>query len=257
MGDNFTSNDNKAMLWQFLFEEGAFNDISDTYISHIKKNFDDAILEINNNNKHKNNINLNLTQKNKKLISEMVAILGMYKKKPENIMKPLEELKIDLDTDLKNKNEEFLQLIKRPNPKEIDFSDKNDEPMDSNSVNTMLNKMMETRQKELNQIPITEMKKESTSNIDSKSSETSEISEVSEINDNVSSVEKKTSIKDEIKNYITDDKRVSFNFEEIHPITNDVSISNKEILDYLKILVNNQNKILLILENNILSTTVP
>ena len=121
----------------------------------------------------------------------------------------------------------------------------------------MLNKMMETRQKELNQIPITEMKKESTSNIDSKSSETSEISEVSEINDNVSSVEKKTSIKDEIKNYITDDKRVSFNFEEIHPITNDVSISNKEILDYLKILVNNQNKILLILENNILSTTVP
>jgi hypothetical protein len=253
MGDNFTSNDNKAMLWQFLFEEGAFNDISDTYISHIKKNFDDAIVEIN--NKHKNNINL--TQKNKKLISEMVAILGMYKKKPENIMKPLEELKIDLDTDLKNKNEEFLQLIKRPNPKEIDFSDKNDEPMDSNSINNMLNKMMETRQKELNQISITEMNKESTSNIDSKSSETSEISEVSEINDNVSSVEKKTSIKDEIKNYITDDKRVSFNFEEIHPITNDVSISNKEILDYLKILVNNQNKILLILENNILSTTVP
>ena len=187
----------------------------------------------------------------------MVAILGMYKKKPENIMKPLEELKIDLDTDLKNKNEEFLQLIKRPNPKEIDFSDKNDEPMDSNSINNMLNKMMETRQKELNQISITEMNKESTSNIDSKSSETSEISEVSEINDNVSSVEKKTSIKDEIKNYITDDKRVSFNFEEIHPITNDVSISNKEILDYLKILVNNQNKILLILENNILSTTVP
>ena len=235
MSENFEGNENKAFLWQLLFEQGAFNDIPNEYVSNIKESFDSKMIIISRNNKE-----LSLTEKNKHIISEMVNLLPIYKKKPMNVIKPLEELKIELDVDLKNKNDEFLQLIKRPTPKEIDFSDKNDEPMDVNNVNTMLNRMMEIREKELNQITPSQIPKEISNKVIDINTETPE---------NINIDDKSSSIKDEIKNYITDDKRVSFKFDEIQTNDNISSINTTEVLDYLKTIINNQNKILLLLEN--------
>ena len=44
---NFSSNENKGMMWQLLYEQGAFNNISNNYINNIKSDFDKIVNVIN------------------------------------------------------------------------------------------------------------------------------------------------------------------------------------------------------------------
>ena len=160
--DNFLSNENKALLWQFLTDQGAFNNIPNNYLNKVQITYESII----------NNISkmthYNLTDKNKLVIIEMQKNLivltkmdkSQYKnnqseqkqfKKPSILSKPLEEVKIQLNEDYRNKQEEFIQLVNHNKPKEIEFSDKEDKPLDSDVMNNMLNNMMNMREKELMQ----------------------------------------------------------------------------------------------------------
>ena len=160
--DNFISNENKALLWQFLTDQGAFNNIPNNYLNKVQITYESIINNISKMTQY------NLTDKNKLVIIEMqknlVALTKMDKpqyknnqseqrqlKKPSILSKPLEEVKIQLNEDYRNKQEEFIQLVNHNKPKEIEFSDKEDKPLDSDVMNNMLNNMMSMREKELMQ----------------------------------------------------------------------------------------------------------
>ena len=143
---DFSSNENKGMLWQLLYEQGAFNNISNTYISNIKSDFDKIVNVINTKRE------LDLTNKNKLLLTEIVKYLEQYKENSRHVTRPLEEVQIKMDKDLKEKEKEFIELIKRPSPAEIDFTEKIDEPLKESSINSMLNKMIAEREIEINNI---------------------------------------------------------------------------------------------------------
>lgn len=115
---DFSSNENKGMMWQLLYEQGAFNNISNNYINNIKGDFDKIVNVINTKRE------LDLTNKNKLLLTEIVKYLEQYKENSRHVTRPLEEVQIKLDKDLKEKEKEFIELIKRPSPGEIDFTEK-------------------------------------------------------------------------------------------------------------------------------------
>jgi len=144
MSNQYVSHENKAIMWQILSENGAFNDIPNSNFNRVKSLYESAINEISQLS------NLNITERNKLTISTMIKKLPYLK--INEVSKPLEECKIQLDKEFENKQEEFLKLVKRPSPKEIEFNDKNDEPLNNIDMNNKLNDMMKMRQEELNQI---------------------------------------------------------------------------------------------------------
>ena len=205
----FSSNENKGMMWQLLYEQGAFNNISNTYINNIKGDFDQIVNVINTKRE------FDLTNKNKLLLTEIVKYLEQYKENYKHVTRPLEEVQIKMDKDLKEKEKEFIELIKRPSPAEIDFTEKIDEPLKESSINSMLNKMIAEREIEINNIiPPPPEKKETNNNNDNKddNNKNNNIKEITGENANINIM-----ISDEIN-------AINANNEEIKPVkklTND------------------------------------
>jgi len=204
---DFSSNENKGMLWQLLYEQGAFNNISNNYINNIKGDFDKIVNVINTKRE------LDLTNKNKLLLTEIVKYLEQYKENSRHVTRPLEEVQIKLDKDLKEKEKEFIELIKRPSPGEIDFTEKIDEPLKESSINSMLNKMIAEREIEINSIiPPPPVKKDEI-----------EIKEINnDENDKINDNKEITGAKDNINIMISNE--VNINNEETKPVkklTND------------------------------------
>jgi len=102
----FLSNENKALIWQLLSENNAFNNIPNNSFEQVRMTYENILNQISTME------NINLTEKNKLTISEMLKHIGKYK--INKISKPLEEVKIQLDKDFENKQEEFIKLVKRP-----------------------------------------------------------------------------------------------------------------------------------------------
>ena len=80
---DFSSNANKGMMWQLLYEQGAFNNISNNYINNIKSDFDKIVNVINTKRE------FDLTNKNKLLLTEIVKYLEQYKENSRHVSRPL------------------------------------------------------------------------------------------------------------------------------------------------------------------------
>tara|TARA_B100000963_G_scaffold341679_1_gene341611 strand:- start:289 stop:960 length:672 start_codon:yes stop_codon:yes gene_type:complete len=139
--NSFNSQENKSVLWQFLLENNLFIGLSDKKFNKVKDIFEKNIQSI-------SIVNDSISNKNKILIQKMMEELELLKSK--NISKPLEEVRLEIEKDLKNKQEEFVELIKRPEPKNLDFNDKKDEPISNDNMDKILKKMMEDRDLEFN-----------------------------------------------------------------------------------------------------------
>ncbi len=173
---DFSSNENKGMMWQLLYEQGAFNNISNTYINNIKGDFDKIVNVISTKRE------LDLTCKNKLLLTEIVKYLEKYKENSRHVTRPLEEVQIKMDKDLKEKEKEFIELIKRPSPAEIDFTEKIDEPLKESSINSMLNKMIAEREIEIsNIIPPPPIKKDEIEKKEINNEDNNKINDIKEI----------------------------------------------------------------------------
>ena len=148
MGDSnnnlFLSKENKALIWGLLSEKGVFNGINDQFFDRVKSIYEQKILIL---VAHPES---NLKEKNKLLIGEMIKAVAPLKQ--NTIARPLEEVQIKLEKDLKDKEEEFIKLIKRPTQEEVDFSEKNDKPFEKENMNMLLNRMVEQRERELDQV---------------------------------------------------------------------------------------------------------
>ena len=201
---DFSSNENKGMMWQLLYEQGAFNNISNNYINNIKSDFDKIVNIINTKRE------LDLTNKNKLLLTEIVKYLEQYKENSRHVIRPLEEVQIKMDKDLKEKEKEFIELIKRPSPAEIDFTEKIDEPLKESSINSMLNKMIAEREIEINNIiPPPPEKKETNNNNNDNNDDNNKEKDEDEDKDNINII-----ISDEIN---TNNKEI----KPVKKLTND------------------------------------
>ena len=251
---DFSSNENKGMMWQLLYEQGAFNNISNNYINNIKGDFDKIVNVINTKRE------LDLTNKNKLLLTEIVKYLEQYKENSRHVTRPLEEVQIKLDKDLKEKEKEFIELIKRPSPGEIDFTEKIDEPLKESSINSMLNKMIAEREIEINSIiPPPPVKKDEIEIKEINNDENDKINDNKEITgakDNINNEEtkpvkkltndffqnlSKTNVKEK------NNKVVSFNEDEEYEndrYNSQIVYTNNNIMDLLQKVLNNQESIL-------------
>ena len=261
---DFSSNENKGMMWQLLYEQGAFNNISNTYINNIKGDFDKIVNVISTKRE------LDLTSKNKLLLTEIVKYLEQYKENSRHVTRPLEEVQIKMDKDLKEKEKEFIELIKRPSPAEIDFTEKIDEPLKESSINSMLNKMIAEREIEINNIiPPPPVKKDEIEKKEINNDEDNKINDIKEIsgekdninititnkdninNEQIKPIKKLTNdfFKNLSKNNITEknNKIVSFNEDEEYEndrYNSQIVYTNNNIMDLLKKMLNNQEVIL-------------
>lgn len=246
---DFSSNENKGMMWQLLYEQGAFNNISNTYINNIKGDFDKIVNVISTKRE------LDLTSKNKLLLTEIVKYLEQYKENSRHVSRPLEEVQIKMDKDLKEKEKEFIELIKRPSPAEIDFTEKIDEPLKESNINSMLNKMIAEREIEINNIiPPPQIKKDYTEKDDIEKKEiTGEKDNTN--NEEIKPIKKLTNdfFKNLSKSNVTEknSRVVSFNedFNEDDEYEKDrynsqIVYTNNNIMDLLKKMLNNQEVIL-------------
>ena len=144
MNNQFISEENKALIWQFLIDANAFINIPEKYFDQVKKIYESTLYEINKLN------NITLLDKNKTIIAEMMKRLSQLKNKYQ--LQPLEEVKITVNENFKNKQQEFISLVNHKPPSEPTFSENIDEPLDSADMNNILNNMMAMREKELNQV---------------------------------------------------------------------------------------------------------
>ena len=139
--NSFNSLENKSILWQFLLENNIFDGLTNKKFNKVKDIFEKNIDSL-------SKINDSISNKNKILIQKMIDELEFLKSK--NISKPLEEVRLEIEDQLKNKQEEFVELIKRPDPSNLDFKDEKDEPISNDSMDKILKKMIEDRDLEIN-----------------------------------------------------------------------------------------------------------
>lgn len=222
MSSNFLSHENKAMVWQFLSDAKAFSGIPEQYFERVKNLYESTLSDI-------SKLDNTLVEKNKAVIAEMMNKLPYLKN--SSLLRPLEEVKITVNNDFKNKQEEFISLVKHKSPTEPNFTDTTDEPLDTTVMNNMLNNMVASRERELNQVqpPLPEKN-------------------VQQLNNNSDSTEsKKVSFETD---FISRLKKVELNHETQ---SQDNSVDNKtNIINELKICITNQEKIMTQL-NSILS----
>ena len=149
----FTSNKNKGILWKLMGENDLFNGIQPNDASKVTQLFESNIL----------NLSLNITRNNelidlnKKIITNMVNELNILRENSSSTIIPhhykvsdmTEKRQKEFDSKLQNKEVEFQELIKTPNPETPDFSDKVDQPMEGD-IDKILKEQLEYRESQLN-----------------------------------------------------------------------------------------------------------
>jgi len=137
MTSSFLSTENKALVWGLLQEANAFINIPDTYFDRARGLYERIINEIN------MLADKSLKEKNKLVIMKMLEQLPFLKQ--NNLQKPLEEVKVEVDKNFKDRQEEFMQLVSHKAPKQANFDEEADTPLGTTELNTKLNEMMAAR----------------------------------------------------------------------------------------------------------------
>ena len=142
----FASNENKAILWKLLTDNGLFNGIDTNYFESVKDEFETMILHINNENK---NVSSSLFDINKLFIDAMVKVLPNYKQVNNYTREELNKVKTtEFNNNLLEKQTEFNSYNITTQPNEVTFNDDVDEdPID-------IDKLLKEKQKERENINI-------------------------------------------------------------------------------------------------------
>lgn len=166
----FTSNQNKGIVWKILCDNGTFNGIPDNKSSLVKMDFDRKISMIGSDIGDTDQ----LIQLNKRVIGEMVKNVGRY----ANVMEPnamganamganaigenamsanynaadiAQQRQKVFENEFKQKQTEFEKFNSKPVPDKIDFADKADTPLGS-EMDKILAQQIALREKQLNMV---------------------------------------------------------------------------------------------------------
>tara|TARA_Y100000768_G_C23967259_1_gene678492 strand:- start:1244 stop:2068 length:825 start_codon:yes stop_codon:yes gene_type:complete len=154
----FDSIENKAMIWNLLYDGDVFNNIPNNRVDLIRKVLDDKINFIKSNNTG------SLTELNKIVIAEIMEEIEIYKVTSNNnsSLVTSQDLSMDRQTKMESKlktiQNDFTNLINAKKPKEIDFSDKDNMPLED--IDSILAKQIASRDEEVNNILYNEPPKE-------------------------------------------------------------------------------------------------
>ena len=154
MANFITSKENKEVLWNVLYNNKMFNNIPETNFNNIQILFEKTILKSLDENREilTNTISdtKNIIDLNKIILQNMVITIANYKKSlltPIEIKETLKAEKLEeFDKELNAKKVSFNELITLKKPEVIDFSDvKEDDPLSSNNMNELLEKIQKER----------------------------------------------------------------------------------------------------------------
>lgn len=236
----FNSFKNKEFIWNLCLDNKLFNNLNNQYFSSAKSKFDELFNLV-------NSQQLNITEKNKKIISLFSTYINDLKSKNnftplENnnnveILKPLEQVKITIDDNFKNKQVEFDNLININKPKKIEFNDKDD---DSPYSENELEQILEKTKKERDLI---------TPDISNISSITKKVQFQKDFDDNKSGSENSDSI-GSLESLDLDKPAISF-LDKLkkNKDNNSNFVNNSNLDEKLNIIISNQEKIIKILES--------
>ena len=144
--NEFLTISNKKTLWDIMYQNGFFNNINKNP-NDIKIYFETEMNTIENANN-----NLSVIDKNKQILIKMKTYLDSNKLDKQNEFVTAEQIlknkQDNFNQQLNNKQMEFDNIINKPIPKDIDFSDKNED--NNNSINNLLDEAIKRRENQLN-----------------------------------------------------------------------------------------------------------
>ena len=212
--NNFLENSNKALLWNLLYEQNIFSDIPDSKRDSIKNLFDKELVQIFNSNRDRDR-------------DREVSLIDLNKIAVQYLIQKITEYK----NPLSKKQEEFESLIKAKKPEKPNFSDAQDEPFDTENMDTLLNQMISSREAQLQQVII----QNQTHNPSDQKDQEGKQSQLALEDLNI----KKLNIGDTINSNVLEIKKVSFSQENE---TNTYTNAGLELIDSDKFLRNIKKK---------------
>ena len=156
MANFITSKENKEVLWNVLYNNKLFNNIPESNFNNIQSIFEKTVLrsldenkELFTNNIDSTNESKNIIAMNKIILQNIIVNINKYKKSlltPIEIKETLKAEKLEeFDKELIEKKVSFDELITLKKPEVIDFSDTKEEPLTSNNMNELLERMQKER----------------------------------------------------------------------------------------------------------------
>tara|TARA_B100001059_G_C17766185_1_gene545701 strand:- start:41 stop:910 length:870 start_codon:yes stop_codon:yes gene_type:complete len=152
----FTSNNNKGLIWNLLLESNIFNGIDNNKYSKIQNMFEETINNVNNN--YSNN---SLVEKNKTAMEALIFKINKEKENPKsknNSDKPIElvytsndlsnQRKENFNNKLKEQQDNLNTYINPKIPEEPKFTDSADKPI-GDDMDRLIAERMASREKEL------------------------------------------------------------------------------------------------------------
>ena len=163
--DGFASVENKGVLWHLMYTNGTFQGIPSYRLENVKQIFENIVRE--------NEASVDSkTAKNKRVLVSMTQ--RIYEMKQESASVPMNvpitagelsaQRRLEFDNNLSNRRKDFDELVQKPVPKQIDFSDNTeiDKPLPSD-MDKMLDDVIAKRERDFNMVsseqpPNTELK---------------------------------------------------------------------------------------------------
>ena len=146
--------ENKEFLWNVLYKNNVFNAIPNSKTHEIKSLFEETIINSIDFIKQNNLQNNNLLELNKIIVKNLNSNIIAYK---SQMLSPIDSKDIYKKTKFDGLQEEFNRQKESMNntlnadkPNTIDFSDKNDEPIENNVMLLKLQEMEKERNINLN-----------------------------------------------------------------------------------------------------------
>ena len=139
----------KNFLWNVLYKNNVFNTIPDSKTREIKGLFEETITNSIDYIKQNNLQNNNLLELNKIIVKNLNSNIIDYKNKMLSSMDSksiYKKTKFDgLQQEFERQKETMTNALNIEKPKTIDFSDKNDEPIDNNIMLLKIKEMEKER----------------------------------------------------------------------------------------------------------------
>lgn len=258
---SFLDNSNKALLWEVLKESTIFNGLNSSHFEIIKNLFENILINIDTNfQKHP------LLEKNKIAIEILTEKVNIEKNKLINERKKSNKLKIiykaddlkkerndKLNSDYENQRRNFDSLINPIRPSEIDFLDKqplDDEPLGDN-MQKLLDEKIAARNLDIEEINPKKVSFEDGINVQTNM----ENNNIENIEFQKNELGQKENEKNNIKNLFKKLNKVEINSDsDLNKIENgkynDLNNKVNYLLNEVKEMKNNVNKIIYLLEQN-------
>lgn len=144
--NSFTSNENKALLWEMMMSNNMFDGIGDENFQNVKMMFENVLMRIGREIQDETALKRDrLLSLNKTAILEIRTNLEIFKKR-NNEDTFTNEKAIVFDRNLESAKTDFMETIALKRPKEPEFTDKMDAPIEN------MNELLERLEREREQL---------------------------------------------------------------------------------------------------------